>query len=643
MKNGFVSCAAASIKTIPCDIEGNVVRIIEKYKNLSAKGVKLAVFPELCITGYSCGDMFRNTLITKTAEEGVKRIADASVGLDTIVVVGCPLRLPSKLYNCAVVIYEGKILGLVPKRYLPEYAEFDEVRIFTSGETFSEDEHFVSFAGQNDIHLGKNLIFCCKELPAFTFAIEICEDFLVPVPPSISHALNGANIIVNASASSELVGKSQYRRDVMKVHSAKLSAGYIYCSSGEGESSSVCVFGGHNMIYEAGVCLAESKPFEFKDSISEIDCEKINSCRACYNTYIMREDKYIHIPFSMPLTFTKLTRRINPYPFIPEHNKDERWQEIIDIQVNGLKKRIESTFMRPVLNLSGGLDSTLAFLICVEAMKKLGKPASDIVAITQPCFGTTKRTRGNAEVIASGLGADFRCVDIGGSVTLHLKDIGHSGNKLDAAFENSQARERTQVAMDICNMVNGLMIGTGDMSELALGWCTYNGDHMSMYGINAGIPKSIMKDIIIYYADNFVPEDVKAALYDVCKTPVSPELLPPKEGEIAQKTEDINGPYPIHDFILYGLVKFGFTPFKLYRLAETAFNGIYDDNTIRRTFGIFFRRFFTQQFKRACGPDSVKVGSVAVTPSGGIKFPSDICRDLWMSQADQIADGTYKL
>lgn len=620
---------------MPCDTEGNTQRIIEKYKQLAANGVKLAAFPELCVTGYTCGDFFKQKTLLQNAEKACGEICDATADYECVAVVGCPVSVRCKLYNCAVIIYKGKILGIVPKSYLPEYNEFDEVRQFAAAPGTTSETVFASRATP----FGTKLIFSCDEMNDFTFAVEICEDMVVPTPPSTEHAQNGANIIVNIAASSEAVAKSAFRRNIVRAHSSRISVGYIYACTGDGESTSVCNFAGHSMISEAGLLLAESKPFEFVDCITEIDCERIVSGKRTYNTYNNAVGQYAFRAFSMQPVETRLTRYIPPYPFIPGKNRDETWQEILDLQSHGLKKRLEVSAARPVLNVSGGLDSTLAFIVCVETMKLMGRPVSDIICISSPCFGTTSRTKSNAETICKGMGADYRQINIEASVTRHFQDIGHSANTHDAAFENAQARERTQIAMDIANMYGGIMVGTGDMSELALGWATFNGDQMSMYSVNAGVPKSIIQYIIRYYADKHTEGDIRAAFCDICETPVSPELLPAENGEITQKTEDINGPYAIHDFILYYLIKYGFTPEKIYLLAVKAFDGIYNDSVLKSTFGIFYSRFISQQYKRSCGADSPKIGSVSVTPQNGWKAPADASVRLWEKQVKEIIQG----
>jgi NAD+ synthase (glutamine-hydrolysing) len=546
--------------------------------------------------------------------------------------VGCPLALRGKLYNTAVVIYKGGILGIIPKTFLPEYNEFDETRWFAVPPAENVE---IEFAGKTTL-FGTNIIFTCKNLRDFTFAVEICEDVTVPLPPSISHSLHGANIIINPAASSEVAAKSETRRRLLGSHSSRTYTGYIYACTGQGESSSACVFSGHSMIFEGGVMLAESKPFEYKDIITEIDCERLTSQRRSYNTYINSFGGYNIVPFTMTAAETNLTRLISPYPFIPTVNRDERWREIINLQSYGLKKRLEVTKSKPVLNVSGGLDSTLAFIVCLEAMKLMGKQPSDIICISSPGLGTTSRTKNNAETVVKGMGADYRVIDIKDAVLRHLTDIGHNPENKDTTFENAQARERTQIAMDVANMEGGIMVGTGDMSELALGFSTYNGDHMSMYSVNAGVPKSIIKHIIRYYADNFTSGDVKEALYDICETPVSPELLPPKEGEIHQKTEDIIGPYAVHDFILFYTLKYGFSPEKVYRLLGYAFKDIYPAEVLKNTFATFYRRFIPAQFKRSCGADSPKIGSISVTPQNGWKVPSDVSLAIWEQQVKDI-------
>jgi NAD+ synthase (glutamine-hydrolysing) len=633
INNGFIKCAAAAVKTLPCDVSGNSKRIIEKYIGLAEKGVKLAAFPELCITGYSCGDFYRQSLLLKQARQAAEEICKATSEYECVQVAGCPVELKGKLYNTALVMYKGRILGIVPKSHLPEYNEFDEIRYFAAPPT---EVWEINFANQKTF-FGTDIIFTCENLPSFTFAVEICEDATVPVPPSVGHSRNGANIIVNIAASSEAAGKSETRRKMLSAHSSRIYAGYIYACTGEGESSSVCTFSGNSFIFENGVLLAESKPFEYIDCITEIDCERIISQRRSFNTYTNSFDDYMLSPFSMTVTETALTRPVSPYPFIPRKNADERWREILDIQSYALKKRLETAHAKPLLNVSGGLDSTLALIVCLETMKLMGKSPSDVICITSPGPGTTGRTKNNAKTIITGLGATYREISIKDSVIRHLKSIGHDTVSKDLTFENAQARERTQIAMDIANMENALMVGTGDMSELALGFTTYGGDHMTMYSVNAGVPKSIIKYIIRYYADNYTSGKVKRALYDICETPVSPELLPSSDGKPAQKTEEIIGPYAIHDFILFYIVKYGFSPLKIYRLAKTAFGGIYPEDVLKSTFITFYKRFIPQQYKRSSGPDSPKIGSVSVTPQNGWKAPSDVSNRLWEAEVSEIS------
>ncbi|MCH5325329.1 MAG: NAD(+) synthase [Eubacterium sp.] len=632
MTDGYIKAAAATVKIQVADVEYNKTAVIEKAKELSGKGVKLAVFPELCVTGYTCQDLFFQNTLLGAAEQAMHDIAAALSDIDMITAVGLPLVYKSKLYNCAAVLYHGKVLGIVPKQHLPNYNEFYEKRHFAAWNTA---EGIVS---RNGVPFGSGLIFACDELPEFSFAVEICEDLWSPCPPSGALALSGATIILNLSAGNEMTGKADYRRELVRNQSARLIAGYVYASAGEGESTQDLVFAGHNMICENGVTIAESELFSGNSVISEIDVVSLNHERR-KNTTFEQNTAENAVRFSMPLTETTLTRYISAAPFVPTESAEmnKRCELILTMQSEGLKKRLEHTHSKTaVIGVSGGLDSTLALIVCAKAMERLGRSNADILAVTMPCFGTTDRTKSNAYEICNALGATLKEVNITDSVKQHFADIGHDINDLSVVYENAQARERTQVLMDIANQHNGIVIGTGDLSELALGWATYNADHMSMYGVNCSVPKTLIRHLVKYYADGTDNQPLKSALYDVLDTPVSPELLPADHGEISQKTEDLVGPYELHDFFLYCAIRRGYPPKKVYRLALYSFNGKYEQQTVKKWLCVFCRRFFSQQFKRSCLPDGPKVGSVTLSPRGDWRMPSDAVSKLWLTEAENL-------
>ena len=636
MKDGFIKVAAATPEIKVADCEYNSKQIIALAKTLAKKGVKLAVFPELCITGYTCQDLFFQTTLINGAKSALNDIAKKLAKLDMITVVGLPVSHNGNLYNCAAVLYHGEVLGYVPKQYLPNYNEFYEMRHFTAWN--SEN----SFDIHNNVPFGTDFIFRCEECDDFSFGIELCEDLWAACPPSCDLALMGASIILNLSASNEMIGKSEYRRSLVQNQSARLISGYIYCSAGEGESTQDLVFSGHNIIAENGSVLAESKLFSGECAISEIDVNKLAFERRKNTSFVTRKNfryQINAIPFSMPLCDTELTRFVTRTPFIPysADEKDKRCDLILTMQANGLKKRLMHTNAKTaVIGISGGLDSTLALLVCANAMKLMGRPMTDIVAVTMPCFGTTKRTKSNAVKICEALGVTLREINITDSVKQHFKDIGHDINDLSVVYENGQARERTKVLMNVANQTGGLVIGTGDLSELALGWATYNGDHMSMYGVNCSIPKTLIKHLVSYYSGTTDDKQLKEALEDILDTPVSPELLPAKDEKITQKTEDLVGPYELHDFFLYNGIRWGFAPSKVFRLALYAFDGAYDRETILKWLKTFYRRFFSQQFKRSCLPDGPKVGSVTLSPRGDWRMPSDACAAMWLNQLENL-------
>jgi NAD+ synthase (glutamine-hydrolysing) len=641
MKHGFIRVAAATPVIRVADCGYNADRIIELIEEAQKQEIKLVVFPELCVTGYTCGDLFLQDTLLRGALESVGRIASCTKDLDPVVVVGFPYLVKGKLYNTAAVIQGGKILGLIPKISIPNYTEFYEARHFTSGIV---DPISINFLGE-EIYFGSRILFQNNEMPEFILGVEICEDLWIPQSPSVAHCIAGASVIANLSASDEITGKDTFRRELVKNQSAKLVCGYLYADAGEGESTTDVVFAGHNLIAENGTLLAESVTFQNGMISTELDLGKLKSERRRMHTYLgQNTNQYQVIPFSFcqvgqELPELALTRYIDSAPFVPSEKADreKRCRDIINIQALGLKTRlahINGTCV--VVGISGGLDSTLALLVTDKAFELLGFDKKGIIAVTMPCFGTTDRTYQNAIDLAKCLGVTFMEVPIRDAVELHFKDIGHDANQHDLTYENSQARERTQVLMDIAGKYNGFVVGTGDMSELALGWATYNGDHMSMYGVNASVPKTLVRYLVEYFADITMDEKLSDVLRDILDTPVSPELLPPLDGEISQKTEDIVGPYELHDFFLYYILRFGFEPAKVYRLAKIAFANRYEDKVILKWLKVFYRRFFTQQFKRSCLPDGPKVGSVSVSPRGDLRMPSDASATLWMKELDQL-------
>ena len=640
MRDGFIKVAAVTPEICVADVDGNVNRIKENMALVNTENVKLMVFPELCITGYSCGDLFFQRTLLENAMSGLQSIAHESAKYDAVFVVGLPFSHEGKLYNVAAVVSHGSVLGLVPKTYLPNYNEFYEARRFTPA---PKDKVLIdSSLNEHDMCVfGTDIIFTCASIPEFSFAVEICEDLWTPCPPSVRHCINGANIIVNLSASNELVGKNSYRRELVTTQSARLYCGYIYASAGEGESTQDVVYSGHNMIAENGIMLNESALYRPGYIVSEIDVQAIEAKRRNMTTYDVpdMQSKYIHQSFNLEMSDTEITRFVDKAPFVPSNQSilRRRCEEILDIQSVGLKKRLAHTHCKTaVVGISGGLDSTLALLVTTRAFDMLGLDRSGIIAVTMPGFGTTDRTYNNAINMIDRLGASLREVSIKDAVLQHFTDIGQDPEVHDVTYENGQARERTQILMDIANKENGMVIGTGDMSELALGWATYNGDHMSMYGVNCSVPKTLVRYLVSYYANFQADERLREVLLDVLDTPVSPELLPPKDGEIAQKTEDLVGPYELHDFFLYHMMRYGSNPSKIYRLALIAFENDYDRETILKWLKTFYRRFFNQQFKRSCLPDGPKVGTVSLSPRGDLRMPSDAVADIWLKQIDTL-------
>ena len=630
MKNGFVKVAAATPDIRVADVEFNTQNIINAMEEAQKNGAKILVFPELCVTGYTCSDLFDHSVLLKASRKALLEIAENTNDKDMLVFVGAPLEVNGKLYNVAAAMNQGEIIGFTTKTFLPNYGEFYEMRQFTPGpQTVRE----ITFEGKK-IPFGPQILFQAEEMEELVVAAEICEDVWSPVPPSIQAALEGATVIVNCSASDETIGKDTYRRALISGQSARLISGYIYANAGEGESTTDLVFGGHNIIAENGTILKESSRYVNEIIYSEIDLQRITGERRKNTTFQpLDEETLVRVPFTVEETKTFLTRTFPKKPFVPsdEQTRAQRCEEILTIQAMGLKKRLAHTNARTaVVGISGGLDSTLALLVTARAFDMLGRDKKDIIAVTMPCFGTTDRTYQNACEMSKKVGATLIEVPIADAVNVHFRDIGHDPEDHSVTYENCQARERTQVLMDIANKTWGMVIGTGDLSELALGWATYNGDHMSMYGVNASVPKTLVRHLVKYAADDTTDEALKNVLYDVLDTPVSPELLPPKDGDIAQKTEDLVGPYELHDFFLYFMLRFGYEPSKIFRIACMTFDGEYDKETIFKWLETFCRRFFSQQFKRSCLPDGPKVGTVALSPRGDWRMPSDACVAVWM-------------
>ena len=625
MTDGFIKTAAGTIDVQVADVQTNTDTILARVRQADAAGVDLLTLPELCLTGYTCGDLFFSDCLLGAVEPALARILEQTAALSTVFTVGLPLRFGGKLYNCAAVVHAGRLLGVVPKTYLPNYGEFYEQRQFSSASVLGGNIYDLTLCGQS-VPFGTDLLFACAELPDYTFGVELCEDLWVPCPPSTRLTAGGAAIIANLSASDEVIGKADYRRMLVSATSARLACGYIYCSASPTESTQDMVFSRHHLIAENGTILAENEPFADAElTITEIDVQRLMHER--------------HRVFHQSLRRTQLTRPIAPNPFVPPYDDQlrARAEAILRIQSQGLKKRIEHTHAKTVvLGISGGLDSTLALLVCVRAFDLCGRSRKQIQCVTMPCFGTTKRTKSNAVKLCDELGVSVQEVNITAAVRQHFADIGHDESVHDVTYENCQARERTQVLMDIANQSGGLVIGTGDLSELALGWATYNGDHMSMYAVNCSVPKTLVRYIVQYEAASSAPA-LQAVLLDILDTPVSPELLPADEnGQIAQKTEDLVGPYELHDFFLYHTLRFGTRPRKLFRMAKYAYAGKYDDETIRHWLKTFCRRFFQQQFKRSCIPDGPKVGSVTLSPRGDWRMPSDASSRLWLSEAEAL-------
>jgi NAD+ synthase (glutamine-hydrolysing) len=637
MKDGFLKAAAFSPAVRVADCTYNAQQVLAQLQAAAQRGVKLAVFPEFCLTGYTCGDLFLQRTLQQGALDALEWLLAQTRTLDTVALVGLPLLVHGKLYNCAAVLCRGQLLGIVPKTYLPNYGEFYEKRQFTPGST---EVQTVTVCGQQ-VPFGTSILFRCRRMPSFVLGVELCEDLWSALPPSTFHALAGATVIANLSASDETVGKAEYRRALVANQSARLLCGYLYASAGHGESTTDMVFASHNLIAEDGSILAETAPFAGNYAETELDCQRMEAERARNTSFEQTADGYVTVEFDLEPVETVLTRRIDPAPFVPGDVQRcaARCELILKMQADGLAKRLEHAHAKTaVIGISGGLDSCLALLVAVRAMKQLGRPARDVLAVTMPCFGTTKRTRSNAEILCDELQVSFKEIDIANTVHSHFADIGQDESVLDVTFENGQARVRTLELMDTANRTGGLVVGTGDLSELALGWATYNGDHMSMYGVNAGVPKTLVRHLVRYEADIAATDALRTVLLDILDTPVSPELLPAKDGEISQKTEDLVGPYELHDFYLYYVLRFGFGPSKIFRLAKAAFAGRteYPDEVLYKWLRNFYWRFFAQQFKRSCLPDGPKVGSVTLSPRGDWRMPSDACAALWLAELEQL-------
>ena len=637
MQDGFVKIAAATPDLRVADCAYNASEIVKLAKQAAAKGAHLVVFPELCLTGYTCGDLFLQRTLLDGALAALDTVCRETAALNAAVVVGLPLVHQGKLFNVAAVLCGGKIEGIVPKQFIPNYSEFYEQRHFVSGAGVPFQT--ISLLGQDTLFAGgEPLLFQCADMPEFTLGVEICEDLWVANPPSTRLAQAGATVIVNLSASDEIIGKASYRRDLVRQQSARLLCAYLYADAGFGESTQDLVFAGHDLIAENGALLAESKLFDRGVIYADIDVQRLTHERRRMNTFTTEQNPMIAALDIRPGANDLANRTFPRTPFVPANKalRDERCEEILSLQATGLATRLRHTHAKTaVVGLSGGLDSTLALIVLVHAFDTLGLDRKGILAVTMPCFGTTARTKGNAEKLADAYGVTLETVDIKAAVDQHFSDIGQSKDDLSVTFENGQARMRTLVLMNLANKTGGMVVGTGDLSELALGWATYNGDHMSMYGVNASIPKTLVRYLVAYEADRTMGE-LSDVLYDVLDTPVSPELLPPKDGEISQKTEDLVGPYELHDFFLYYMLRFGYPPRKIYRIARKTFAGVYDDATIKKWLVTFVRRFFTQQFKRSCLPDGPKVGTVTLSPRGDWRMPSDACAALWLSEAERL-------
>jgi len=641
MKHGFIRVAAATPHIRLADCGYNANQLIKLIEIAEEKEVKLLVFPELCITGYTCGDLFFQETLLSSAKEQLKRVADSTRDKELVAVAGFPFEYNGKIYNTAAVMQRGKILGLVPKMNIPNFSEFYELRYFAPGH---KEVIKVNFLGE-EVYFGSGLLFECIDLPDFVLGVEICEDLWVPLSPGTFHCLAGATVLANLSASNELVGKARYRRQLVKSQSARLICGYVYSDAGEGESTTDLVFSGHNLIAENGVLLSETEPFSGDMAVTEIDLGIIKSERRLKNTFNGHAGEYVRVPFKFTegnyeLKNYKLIRKLGRYPFVPDNDEElkKRCEDIFKIQSVGLKSRLSHIGTNcAVIGISGGLDSTLALLVTSRAFELLGLDKKGIIAVTMPCFGTSDRTYENAVALIKNIGATLMNIPISDAVLRHFKDIGHDAESYDITYENSQARERTQVLMDLANKYNGIVIGTGDMSELILGWATYNGDHMSMYGVNSSIPKTLVRSLVEYVAKTTDNKEMADVLVDILNTPVSPELLPPTKDNDYQKTEDLVGPYELHDFFMFYVLRYGFSPDKVYRLANEAYDSRYSKEEILKWLRVFYRRFFAQQYKRSCLPDGPKVGTIAVSPRGDLRMPSDAKAAVWLEELNRLS------
>ena len=637
MKHGFIKVAAATPHINVACCEDNLSEILKLVKHAEEKGARIVAFPELSLCGSTCGDLLFTRTLLRSAENTLCGLLDSTSDSDTIIIIGFPLVVNDKLYNCAAFCQKVQILGRIPKTVLSK----DDAKYFSS---YFGDTRTIKIGNRTTL-FGSHMIFRCDDMPELKIGAEIGNEAFCAIPPSLSAVCAGATVIVNPFSETETVGAEEYRRMMLCSASARLKCGYIHVGSGDGESTTDGVYGGHRMIIEVGKILAERKPLTNKDNsitISELDLEIITGERL-KNTAETDTDDYTVVPFTLEICETQLTRNISAAPFIPECDTERRTrcEKILTIQAKGLAQRIKKAYAQKcVIGISGGLDSCLAILVTARAMDMLGRPRTDIIGVTMPCFGTTKRTKSNAELLCAELGTELRCVNIGESVKQHFSDIGHEEDNHNVVYENAQARERTQVIMDIANMENGLVVGTGDLSELALGWATYNGDHMSMYGVNSGVPKTLIRFIVDHCADiaeENGQKELSGVLRDILDTPVSPELLPAdKDGNIAQKTEDLVGPYEIHDFYIFNMLRYGFSPDKLYRLAKIALGDKYSDEFLLKWLRNFARRFFAQQFKRSCLPDGPKIGTVGLSPRGDLRMPSDASSAEWLKIIDNL-------
>lgn len=633
MKNGFIRVGYATPNVKVADVVNNEGEIIKKIDWAYENKLSILTLPELCVTGYTCGDLFFQQKLLAEAETAVLRIAEHTKGMQLFVFVGAPISKDGKLYNCAVAIFDGRILGFVPKTFIPNYNEFQEVRYFAEGPKSGE----IMFNGEK-YPFGSKLLFNSSTVSELSIAAEICEDLWVADPPSNSHAQAGATIICNLSASNETVNKEEYRRELVKNQSARLMCAYVYASAGLGESTTDLVFSAHSLICEDGVIMKESSLFKNESGFVEVDLQKLTMERTRNNCFVQKDSEYKTVYFDFAPDDAHLSYKISQSPFVPSVDDEltHRCEKILTMQAAALKKRLEHIGSGSlVLGISGGLDSCLALLVCARTMDMLNLPRKNVLAVTMPCFGTTERTRKNAFDLCGELGVSFKEISIFDSVIKHFEDIGHDRDDHSVVYENAQARERMQVLMDLANKMNGIVVGTGDLSEMALGWATFNGDHISMYSVNGDIPKTLVRYLVRHEAERS-GEGLKNTLYSILDTPVSPELLPAENGKISQKTEEIVGPYELHDFFIYYCLRFGFSPAKIYLLAKNAFDGVYDDETILKWLKSFYKRVFAQQYKRSTMPDGPKIGSVSLSPRGDLRLPSDAVSRLWLDEANSL-------